>query len=129
MSKVSITVIPHDQQRYNTVGDYQTINGDTEIRVSEMGNPSEELAIGLHELVESHLCKLAGISDEQIDMFDLWYEENCEEGWPAEPGDHPDCPYYKQHQFASIVERMFIRESGVNWNEYDNRITAMMNRD
>ncbi|USN88743.1 MAG: hypothetical protein H6780_04625 [Candidatus Nomurabacteria bacterium] len=130
MLDIKIKTIPHEHQRYNTVGDYQTDEGGkTTILVSDMGNDSWSLAIGLHELIESHLCKLAGISDEVIDKFDQWFDENREDDWPEEPGDHPFCPYYKQHQFASLIERQFIHEVGENWQDYDGTIIDMMDRD
>lgn len=129
MLNIQIKSIPHGEQRYPTVGDYQTDHhGKTTILVSDMGNDSWSLAIGLHEVIESHLCKLAGITDQEINDFDLWYDKHRQDDWPEEPGDHPDCPYYQQHQFASLIERQFIREAGENWHKYDGPIIEMMGR-
>jgi hypothetical protein len=51
--KVVMTVIPHQKQRYDTVGDWHfTSKGDLKITVSKLSDPRYETLIAVHELVE-----------------------------------------------------------------------------
>jgi len=46
------------------------------------------------------------------------YERNRREGDLGEPGDDPRAPYYREHQFASGMERLMAAELGVDWQQY-----------
>ncbi len=119
MQKITIETIPDTQQRYNTVGDYfHNENGDQIFRISDMGNWKYEFLIALHELIESGLCKDRGITEQMIDEFDFSFEKQRIKGDDREPGDETNAPYYKEHQFATKIERMIADELGVNWEEY-----------
>ena len=107
-----IKFIPQSEQRYATLGDYQTTGDLCEIRVSTQPNSVFSMAIALHELVETYLCRLAGITDDEIDKWDLSWKSS------EEPGDDPNCPYYQQHQFATKIERQFIESLGYDWKLY-----------
>ncbi len=111
--KITIETIPHGQQRYDTVGDWQWVGGDLVIYVSEMENWGYETAVGLHEMVEAVLCRAAGVPGELVDAFDKSYDGI------GEPGDEADAPYREQHCFATAVERMLIAAYGMSWAEYD----------
>ena len=124
--KITIETIPHDQQRYDTAGDWiWEPNGDLTIRVSETGDWRANAAIGVHELVEVLLCKQEGIGQEVVDAFDMAYEARRPEGDESEPGDDPAAPYNRQHCFATAVERMLIAAFGMTWNEYENLTEAL----
>jgi len=72
---VTMHTIPHDQQRYDTVGDWHfDMNGDLIIKVSKMSDPRYETLIAVHELIEAVLCKQAGVSEDAVDAFDMAYE-------------------------------------------------------
>lgn len=120
MLKISITTIPHDQQRYNTTGDYyKTAKGEQIITISDLGNWKYELLIALHEIVESALCHDRGITDKSIDNFDMAYEEARKSSdKSSEPGNQPEAPYHTEHQFATKIERMVAEELEVDWNDY-----------
>lgn len=129
MKHINIAVIPHREQRYDTVGDYWTDvepNGIEveQFRISDMGVWQYEALVAVHEFVERILCKAARITNESIDKFDKKFEEDRENGHHGdeEPGDDPDAPYYKQHQFASIVERMLCHELGIDWHTYEQAV-------
>ena len=122
--KITIETVPHDQQRYPTVGDWFFPDPDNEpdhmvIRVSEMGDWRYEAAVAVHELVEALLSKDAGYRQEAVDAFDLAYKGD------DEPGDDPKAPYHRQHCFATAVERMLIAALGVPWAEYDAAVEAL----
>jgi hypothetical protein len=127
--RICIETIPHDHQLYDTVGNYFTDPiGIRQIRVSEMGNADYEFLVALHELIESHLCQKRGISDESIDAFDKQFEEHRKLGVHSddeEPGGHPDAPYYREHQFASIIEILMAYELGVDWNDYGATVLSL----
>lgn len=130
MSKsVTIEVIPHKDQRYPTVGDWQwDENGNLKISVSDMDNWKYEMLVALHEMVEVLLCKDRGIRQVDVDRFDVQFEREREEGMQsadAEPGDSPDAPYRKEHFFATNLERLLAAELKVDWNDYDRTVMEL----
>ncbi len=127
--KLDIRTIPHNEQRYDTAGDYYEEGGTTNFRISKLGDSRYEQLVLIHELVEYFLVKLAGIPLSKIDEFDKSFESDMyiedgllfEENW-GEPGDSPQSPYYRQHQMASIVERMCAFFFNVKWVDYDGAV-------
>lgn len=119
--RIVIDVNPHESQRYDTVGDYQVVEGGFVnarekvlwITVSRLADRRESLLIAIHELIEAALCATAGVDFAKIDDFDF------HQGWPDEPGDHIQAPYYRQHQIASGIERLLAAEMKVDWLEYE----------
>jgi len=95
-------VIPHRMQRYDTLGDWYMISGVQHFAVSR-STADEEFQILIHEMVEWYFCQRDGISQEEVDKWDMDHPDL------DDPGSHPDCPYYKQHLFAMEIERR-IRE-------------------
>jgi hypothetical protein len=133
----SATTIPHSDQAYPTTGDYYWDRGievgPVRIVVSKMGDTRFEQAVAIHELIEATLVQHAGIKNEDIIAFDKAYEAarpvagigvdiapcGCDITDASEPGDDIHAPYYRQHQFATSVERMWLAEAGGSWNEYE----------
>lgn len=128
MLNIQIRTINDTDQRYDTVGDYQTDeSGKNEIVVSKMPDERFEFLIALHELIESRLCKERGITDEVIDAFDMEYEKNRQPGdTDSEPGDQLDAPYHKEHTFATKIEKMTAEELGVDWDEYSKACAGLV---
>lgn len=111
--KIHITSIPHSEQRYDTSGDYFVDKeGITQVRVDQSTDEREMFLIAIHELIEAFIAKHRGISWQKIDKFDIEYRGK------GEPGDNPKSPYYKEHQFASIIEHLVANELDVNWDKY-----------
>jgi hypothetical protein len=50
------------------------------------------------------LCIDRGVSFKAIDRFDMNFKGD------GEPGDDPRAPYYRQHQFATQIERLLAKE-------------------
>lgn len=124
--KVIIETIPHDKQRYPTVGDWKwDEDGTLHILISELSDWRRVALIAVHELVEVLLCKHAGITQEQVDKFDMDFETNREAGNEDEPGDDPDAPYVAEHCFATGVERLLCAGLGVDWKEYEEELSAL----
>ena len=128
--KVILKTIPHNEQRYETSGDWWIDKkGTLQIRVSDCGNEDYENLIATHEYVEAQLCKKRGITAKQIDEWDKQYEK-ARAKYPqifgeTEPGEHAKAPYANEHLFASRLEHSLAMEYGVNWEEYDKRVNEL----
>ena len=111
MLRVEITTT--DRMRYDSLGDYFRNGAGTDcIEILDMGSADHEFAVAVHELVESFLCRRRGVTYDQVDAFDFAYTGD------GEPGDAPDCPYAKEHLFATKIEAMIVAELGLDWVEY-----------
>lgn len=122
---LEVEVIPHEDQRYRTAGDWQIgEDGAIHIKVSDTGNIVDALLIGMHEAVEAILCREHGIEERDVDEFDRqfgeWHDISCEE-----PGEDPRAPYFKEHAIADVVERLLALQMGVPWAEYSNRVDGL----
>ena len=130
---IYIDTIPHREQRYPTCGDYWRRSGQRsgierlEVRVSSLNNEDYEFLVAMHELIEEHLTRKRGITSEQIDEFDMAFENARagKEERTEEPGDSPDAPYRKEHQFATNIERILAAELGIEWAEYERAISEL----
>lgn len=134
--KILIETIPHSEQRYPTVGDWQwktafkaklSENWDPSeqvlhIKVSEMSDWRYEALVGLHEAIEALLCKRAGVTEEQVDVFDYNFSLA---GFKGEPGNDEHAPYYRQHIFATLVETQTAIELNVNWDKYEKEVNSL----
>lgn len=124
MRKIVIKTIPHNKQRYDTAGDWFSrkslfTEDSTRIYVSDLSNPKFEFLIALHEQIEMFLCQQRGISEDAVDKFDFTWKGD------GDPGDDPAAPYFKEHQFALIMERMMAHELGVDWAAYNKRLNEI----
>lgn len=119
---IIIKSIPHKEHRYPTCGDWWFEDGTLQIRVSEeLPEKSQELVV-LHELAEVFMCKANGVTQEQVDQFDMNFEANRHPDDESEPGDHPDAPYKDQHGLATAIERIAATQMGVNWLDHEHDI-------
>ena len=117
---LDVRTIPHEHQRYATVGDYVDDSfRRVHITVSCMRNWRYELLVAVHEMVEYYLCKEAKIKMEDIDAFDKTYELQRLPDDDSEPGDSVLAPYHEQHVAATRIEKFIAAELGVNWTTYD----------
>lgn len=104
-----ITIRSTNTPRYETVGDWQIdLTGDLRVLVTGLDVTSDEgFLIALHELVEMMLCRKRGITQQQVDEFDLAFAGD------GEPGDDPACPYRSEHRAAMLIEHLMARELGM----------------
>ena len=114
--KIVIEIVPHMSQRYNTIGDWQWFGETLSIKVSEMGNWKYECLVGLHEAIETILCRDAGVSEEDVDKFDLSHPEL------HEPGNSLEAPYHKQHLVAIAIEEILAKHLKVDLEAYENKM-------
>jgi hypothetical protein len=128
MLKINIRTKPIWKIRYKEIGDYYWIVSPVpeenilKIVVAEMENPDYEFLVVLHELIESYLLSRKGISFEVVDEYDMRFEKEQKEGKrpkKAVAGEQKDCPYKKEHAFATKIEKMVAKYLKVNWGQYD----------
>lgn len=129
---IKIRTIPHKNQRYPTIGDWIWQNlkerldrSELDIRVSDLGDWRYEFLVAFHEQIETILCSLRGIKQQDVDLFDKRFEESRQENDFTEPGDCEDAPYHREHKFATKLEFLMAQELGVDWDEYNAKINSM----
>jgi len=126
LEKILIEIIPHSEQRYETVGDYfLRSDGIFVIRVSEMKDWRYCAMVAIHELAEVYLTEHHEVSEETITQFDEAFEANRLKGNLDEPGDAVDCPYRDDHCFATSIERMMCAAFGLSWKEYEDHVNSL----
>jgi hypothetical protein len=124
--KINLVTIPHEKQAYPTCGNWIFEDGGSiVIEVSETGNEDYAFLVGIHEMIESWLCRKRGITEESVTEFDIAYEAKRPEGDDSEPGDDPAAPYWKEHQFATQIERQVAEALGVDWSKYEETLYAL----
>jgi hypothetical protein len=118
---IIIKPIQPENHRYQTCGDYTyDREGDTlTIFVSRMDDWRSELAVAIHEAVESVACIAAEIPLTDIDLFDMEFEKNRPADDLSEPGDSKDAPYFEQHVAATFVEREACARLGLDWVKHE----------
>lgn len=123
---ISVEVIPHAAQNYESCGDYMTDDsGLMHVSVSDMGNPDYEFLVAIHEIVEAKLCQKRGITDAEITAFDVEFEDKRKPGDVSEPGDQPLAPYASEHCTATAVERLMCAALGVSWQDYESAVLRL----
>lgn len=137
VTSIEITTIPHNDQRYETIGDwlYDPESGKVTIYTSDLGDWRMSMACAIHEAIETVLCVQDGVSEEDVSAFDVAYEEarkagvaapcGCEPTEDSEPGEDRHAPYRKQHAFADGVERLLANQLGVVWDEYAEKVVSI----
>lgn len=126
--RINFEVIKNEEQRYPTVGDYYEKDGVMEFRVSDMSNEDYHFLVFLHELIEQHLTKKRGITEEQITAFDIQFEKERELGAHTpdeEPGYAPNAPYKNEHFIAEAIERIMANQLGVDWEKYNKTVMEL----
>ena len=99
--------------RYNDVGDYF----DNTIIAYDFKNDIVTNAIFLHEFIEYTLIKSSGIETTLIDKFDTD---------PTSAKQYPEqfALYEKYHDMANMIEKQFIENLGLNWEDHDKTINT-----
>jgi len=126
---ITIQTIDHAKHLYPTAGDWRFDQwGDLNIKVSNMGDWKFEFLVAFHEQIETVLCKVHGIKEEDVTAFDIAFEKERAEGKHdeyADPGDDSRAPYYIQHRYATTVEREMATHLGVDWGAYGEAISKL----
>jgi len=114
--EITVKTLPHNEQRYNTCGDYWIEKGIILVRVSDLKNEDYAFLIAIHEQIEAYLTFKRGIKEPDIMKFDIEFKGE------GEPGDSKDAPYRKEHFFATTIERLLAAEIGVDWKDYSDAV-------
>jgi hypothetical protein len=124
MNNVNIIIktIPHKKQRVGEVGDYWERKGKLTIALSREIGWKYQALVATHELVEYFLVKDRAIPIKKIDEFDKEFYRNNKKG---EAGNSKNAPYFKEHKFSTVVEKMLAKELEVNWREYSKYVEAL----
>lgn len=129
LDHVTIYIIDHDKQRYETAGDWilldDNVGQSLAIFTSKLKNDPNNLmalAVAYHELGEALGCLANGITQKQVDDFDMNYRGK------GERGDDPNCPYQAYHGFATACERILIHAMGLSWGVYEKAIDSLPKR-
>jgi len=109
---ITVNVIPHGTGRYSTVGDWQWQDGGLVVTVSDLGDHRFNLLVAAHEMTEALLSKRDGVTEQEVDAWDLAHLD------AEEPGEVAGCPYHTQHAEASQVERWLADLMGIDWDAY-----------
>lgn len=115
--EIIIEIIPHKSQRYNTIGDWFRKDKRWRIRVSRTKKDIWQYhwLIAVHEFIEMFLCRHRGIPESKIAKFDIISDLD-------DPGASKKAPYYKEHKFATKIERLVAKELKINRKKYEKEI-------
>jgi hypothetical protein len=130
LKEVHIKIIPNDDHRYCTIGDWWLDKrGNLQIRVSKFEDERHSMLIAIHELFEAYAASKNHIPEPEVTKFDLWFDEEEKKGnipkTLDEPGFHPSCPYNREHQYATAIEMVLATLLGCNWWEYDEAVRKL----
>jgi hypothetical protein len=121
-----INTIPHHLQRYDTCGDWQFDAApglkSLQIKVSDTGDEKMNFLLALHEYIEAMLCHFAGVTDTQVDEYDMAHPDTAGN---SNLDDNTTAPYYKQHCTALAIEWLIAQQIGVSWPEYGEKIASL----
>jgi hypothetical protein len=125
ITNIKVYIAAPSEMRYNTAGDWQLMPTPCRplgeqallITVAKQEDSRAHMLVAIHELVESLLCIQRGITTEMVDHFDMNVAKT------EDPGTEPNCPYQKEHAFASAIERLIAHEMGINFEKYDKTIS------
>jgi hypothetical protein len=118
---IEVKEIEHSSQRYDTYGDWQfDADGRLNIKVSKTRNEWDSYLLAIHEIIEAVLCRYAGITEEEVDKWDL------DHPYSDDPGAISGCPYASQHSIAFAVEKMLADKIKRNWREYEKELESLI---
>lgn len=78
-----------------------------------------EILVAIHELIEQSLCKHEGVTEKEVDDFDMSHPGS------KEPGNEPDAPYRNQHEFSTAIEMLLAQRLGVDWYRYGAEVESL----
>ena len=110
-----------DIMRYETLGDWRD---SSKIDVSSTLDEVEQLAVGVHELVEMILLHAKGISQKEVDSWDVGSTDGS-----YDPNMYSKNKHYElAHNMAETVEKWIIHAYGRNWRSYDDKTKKIIKK-
>lgn len=122
---INIQVIENKDHRPGISGAdwYYDQKGDLQVRVSKMSDWRREMILAFHEASEAIMCRHNGVTVQAVDDYDRPFEEKKDN--VTNVGDRTDCPYRREHCFASAIERILAGELEVPWQDYDDELAKI----
>ena len=99
------------------------------IQCAAMTSCCHELAVFGHECIEALYCWLRGITTEDCDKFDAFYEAEYEAGRipkTQEAGHDPRCCYHWGHMAGVVWEYVCIYGTFGSWKAYGDDCNRIM---
>lgn len=118
---IKIDIVPHKDQRYDTIGDWYFIDDVLHIVISDLGHFEYSALVAIHELIESIECSINGVSTQQVDDYDF----NHKDAGSANLDANITSPYFKEHNDATAIEWLLSRLFKINWQDYSNKINTL----
>jgi len=120
--KHTIIAIDPSENRYGTVGDWMFAeNGDILVTTTKCGNADSEFLVAIHELIEAYLCLREGITEEEVNAWDV------NNPYLEEPGDSRNAPYHRQHAIAMRTEKFLADLMRVDWEQHQQKVENTAN--
>ena len=105
IKRIVMEVIPHQDQRYETLGDYwMDADGTLQFRTSDLGDWRYNFSILLHEFIEYAVLLHKGVPESDVLAFDLAVKPDSK--YAEDPGFDPAAPYHREHVLADTMERL-----------------------
>lgn len=104
--KLNIRTVPQCEHRFTTIGDWWERDGTLEVRISYLPDWRWQIGVLVHELVEWIYCKRRGITSDECDRFDRFYEEQYRSKVipvEKEAGYDKRCPYHRGHVWGDRI--------------------------
>jgi hypothetical protein len=104
-------------------------NGDLTILVMKMSDWRFEAGAIIHEIPEALWCLAHGITTEQCDEWDTYYEKMYSLGVKSKkvaPGEDRRCPYYWGHFWGNVLSWIFDHIVGTDINKYRQEADRLM---
>jgi len=121
MNTVTVELIDHKEQPHNTVGSWSYDKlGHLSIKVSLFTYTDCHSLVTLHEYIEATMCRLNGITQEQVAAWNSHHDDHFD------PGSIPGCPYYREHMFARMCERSLAAELNIDWDIYEAAVEKLV---
>lgn len=121
---IIIKVVPKSEMRPEVDGCdwYWDDQSNLQVRVAPMSDWRYETLLAIHEAVEAIMCKHNGVTQQQVDAFDIEYDKTHPVDLYA--GDDPAAPYKREHCLATAIERILCAELDVDWLTYDTELAT-----
>ncbi|MGC1582524.1 MAG: hypothetical protein WA766_13640 [Candidatus Acidiferrales bacterium] len=123
--QIHIQVVPISQMRYRTVGDWYYPNLNSKdilvIRIADTGDPRWNYLLIRHEINEAMMCAVTGISQAEVDTFDMKWDDA-----DGEAGASNQAPYVVAHMLAYADEINTANAQAIDWNKYEMRLDELM---
>jgi hypothetical protein len=119
--KINLKIVPVKEMPFTTLGHWFDTEDGVTILIAELPDWRYTIAVLFHELIEWAVSHQRGVTTEEADAFDQFYEDGYAAGRinPArEAGFDKKCPYGLGHRWGARMERLVIWLLRADFEEY-----------